>query len=443
MGDQSFLVTLPSNSNMAEHPENDPGCYTVKLAAPIKLQGEWEVALVSMQYTHTWSNVDSDIRIRFLLVEDNLSDRDGYHEIIHFPPGATLEVSGKILEYAGKVARHQGLKTYLKTLPANVKLRHTYIYPRYFANANDLGQEVCRVFREAFPDTSVKLHYRYNHMKRRGRFLVNNGHVGIFSNDSRLGDLLGHSMSWVRCDNRQHSSSISNAEEIASFRTPNVNAAVEGETDLAKELTSGGPDGGGGGGGSSSSLSSTVAAEIGSIARARSARARGRSANLQQNVTQTETTFAVEEEEEEVKEEEEMGDEVETPAVNNDVTFRSVNNSRSGAHWYLLHMYSDRAPKIPRISSLWVYSDISQYQLVGNTQVPLLGIIPAEVDVGQRCHYCVNPVHFLGLRRNEISEIRIQICTDKGSPVPFASGDDDDNLVCCLRFRPRRSPLPI
>ncbi len=80
---------------------------------------------------------------------------------------------------------------------------------------------------------------------------------------------------------------------------------------------------------------------------------------------------------------------------------------------------------------------------MGDTKAPLLGIIPAQGVTGQRTHYTVNPVHFLTLERNYISEITIRITNDKGNYVPFVNHNETGNVVCCLRFRRRKTFLPI
>ena len=50
-----LYLTLPSNS--PEFPENTPANFRVKLPNPIHLIGEWEMALVEIQYPFSWNNV--------------------------------------------------------------------------------------------------------------------------------------------------------------------------------------------------------------------------------------------------------------------------------------------------------------------------------------------------------------------------------------------------
>ena len=87
--------------------------------------------------------------------------------------------------------------------------------------------------------------------------------------------------------------------------------------------------------------------------------------------------------------------------------------------YYVLQGHGSAEPKLPRVNSLWIYSNITQNQQVGDFKVPLLGIIPSQSDGRKRVHYTVNPVHFQALNRNHISEINIQIADDRGKRIPF------------------------
>jgi hypothetical protein len=116
-------------------------------------------------------------------------------------------------------------------------------------------------------------------------------------------------------------------------------------------------------------------------------------------------------------------------------------NVHHTSHFYSINLTASNAPRLTRVNSLWVYNSITQNQQVGDTKAPLLGIIPTSNEAGCRVHYTVNPVHFLALNRNHIPEITIKITDDKGKRIPFAVGKSEDNLVCCLRFRRRKSHM--
>lgn len=56
--DRSFFLVLPSNGSKDTYPDNEIGNYTISLAQPIHLEGQWEVALAEIFYTHSWNDVD-------------------------------------------------------------------------------------------------------------------------------------------------------------------------------------------------------------------------------------------------------------------------------------------------------------------------------------------------------------------------------------------------
>ena len=62
--EDSFYVTLPSNSSLDAHPDNTLNHFFVALPSAFTLEGKWEVALVEFSYPHRWFNVvDGENRI--------------------------------------------------------------------------------------------------------------------------------------------------------------------------------------------------------------------------------------------------------------------------------------------------------------------------------------------------------------------------------------------
>src|SRR6218665_3736378 len=53
-----FYLTLPSNSSSRYYPDNTIVHYTTRLEKAISLEGEWEVALVEVQYQHSWNYIE-------------------------------------------------------------------------------------------------------------------------------------------------------------------------------------------------------------------------------------------------------------------------------------------------------------------------------------------------------------------------------------------------
>jgi hypothetical protein len=50
----SFYVTLPSNSSMQLYPKNTATNFTTQLKIPIRMEMSYEVALVELNYNHSW-----------------------------------------------------------------------------------------------------------------------------------------------------------------------------------------------------------------------------------------------------------------------------------------------------------------------------------------------------------------------------------------------------
>ena len=54
----NFQYTAPSNSSAAYFPNNNPNKFQVKVPYPLTLPGEWEVALIGIQYHSAWLTLE-------------------------------------------------------------------------------------------------------------------------------------------------------------------------------------------------------------------------------------------------------------------------------------------------------------------------------------------------------------------------------------------------
>jgi hypothetical protein len=105
---------------------------------------------------------------------------------------------------------------------------------------------------------------------------------------------------------------------------------------------------------------------------------------------------------------------------------------------YTVTLTGTRKPKLDVLHSMYVYSDVIERQPVGDTDAPLLGIVPVgDAQPGHRVHYPFNPLSYLPVSQCNIKTIHVELVTEHGDPVPFASASD--NVVCGLRFR-RKQP---
>jgi len=84
---------------------------------------------------------------------------------------------------------------------------------------------------------------------------------------------------------------------------------------------------------------------------------------------------------------------------------------------------------------LYVYSDVVQSQIVGNSQVPLIRIVPAEGKEGDHITTRFTSPQYLPVSKKQFETIEIDIKRDTGEKVPFEFG----RVLVTLHFR-RASP---
>ena len=67
INNNEFQIVLPCNSSNAYFTDNTPAKYRTRLAMPIQLIGEWEMAIIDIQYTHNWRNILESLKIGFIV----------------------------------------------------------------------------------------------------------------------------------------------------------------------------------------------------------------------------------------------------------------------------------------------------------------------------------------------------------------------------------------
>lgn len=84
------------------------------------------------------------------------------------------------------------------------------------------------------------------------------------------------------------------------------------------------------------------------------------------------------------------------------------------------------------IYSLFVYTDIVQYQTVGDSYSPLLCVVNVKGDFGEVVSLRYNTVHYLPVSKKYIKTIHIEIKTDRNRHVGFTFG----KTILKLHFKP-------
>ncbi len=82
----------------------------------------------------------------------------------------------------------------------------------------------------------------------------------------------------------------------------------------------------------------------------------------------------------------------------------------------------------------YIYSDICQYQIEGDTEAPLLQVVSAiESNDDFYIEKIYDSSHYVHVARNNLENITIDIRSDLGNPIQFQSG----RIVVKLQFRKR------
>ena len=87
--------------------------------------------------------------------------------------------------------------------------------------------------------------------------------------------------------------------------------------------------------------------------------------------------------------------------------------------------------------SLYVYCNLIEPWLVGDSRAPLLRIVPIEGHSGQMITKTYQHIHYLPLLQKHFRTIEIDIKKDTGERVPFELG----KLVVTLHFRKQKPNL--
>jgi len=100
---------------------------------------------------------------------------------------------------------------------------------------------------------------------------------------------------------------------------------------------------------------------------------------------------------------------------------------------YSHNVTATRAPSLGdgHIYSVYVYCDILEHSVVGDTRAPLLRIIDKPHTSYGNVHRILNPILHIPLQKKRFDSVEINIMTDTGIPVPFLSGKS----LVVLEFR--------
>lgn len=81
-----FYLTLPSNGSQLDYGNNTPSKFRNKLPNSMALDGNWQCALVEINYPHSWNNLTKE-NVRFAIAKDDAAKRNDSYISMEIDPG--------------------------------------------------------------------------------------------------------------------------------------------------------------------------------------------------------------------------------------------------------------------------------------------------------------------------------------------------------------------
>ena len=364
----SFHVTLPSNTCFTLYPSNKPNDYSTQLSKELLLQGDWEAAILDLQYPHSWPNVLDDTEVGVLVMRPILNEmerkaaktREGYLPLAK-KGEEELEVPGLPKTLATGGGLHSLIYRYLYYLGFQkgkeqadcFMFSWTYFPKGHYESTQHMTQELVQVYKHCLYN-AVQMHPQYQIQKRTSSISIE---VPKSTSSGPTGN--------ERLEFSFPSEFTGNQRVCLYARTPYLLKGLLGlePTSIMHANVDGGGD-------------SLYVFEIPISA----------SSNLPHR--------------------------------------------------------GERAPRFEHLSSIYVYSSLVKHQMVGNTEAPLLGIVPighsknASTNQGDQEYYAFNPLVYMPIADNRVQRIKIELKTDWGTPFPFTP-NPSHKVVCRVHYRRR------
>ena len=173
-----FQIVLPSNSSASYYTSNTPANFKTKLAMPIQLSGDWEMAIVDIQYTHSWINIKNPIKLGFFFPQ------------IKYPGTQDSPPAAEIVDAFDKR---------IENFMIEKKFNESYTYRNFVLPSgyyNSIG-DVCDFLTKAYaaacaeylPDS--KLEFNYNEITNKVKVIGGRVRILILTEDINFGKLTG------------------------------------------------------------------------------------------------------------------------------------------------------------------------------------------------------------------------------------------------------------
>jgi hypothetical protein len=151
----SFYLTLPSNSSMSHYPENTVAQYKTKLYNTIELDGDWEIGLCEVEFPKSWFTIPKDGAV--IIIECNGCAAEARRGIYDNDPPPEIESNEA---HAGSTEGEKEDPHSKKILPTEQDMIIKVIIPGgYYEDVPDVIRTLNMLISKEFMETSQ---YIYN-----------------------------------------------------------------------------------------------------------------------------------------------------------------------------------------------------------------------------------------------------------------------------------------
>ena len=84
--------------------------------------------------------------------------------------------------------------------------------------------------------------------------------------------------------------------------------------------------------------------------------------------------------------------------------------------------------------AIYIYCDLLEHRVVGDTLAPLLSIVPVEGQHGDTVYQRCEKMHYFPVQKKNFNDIHITLRDNQGAVVPFNSG----KVLVSLHFRKQK-----
>src|SRR5579871_5528090 len=193
-------IILKNADSSLLFPSNRPNYFINKLNGTIPTPGEWEMAIIAIQYPYNWSNQPENEEIGFLITDPSkeaFTDEDR----INKETGEALSEQDllKLVIHQDDKVRLSGLDIAARMLKvklggSNLVYRRGTLPKGFYNTVQDTANQISQIYKDIFRDVNYAGELKFVYKSHLRKFVTKctNPHIYIFNIEGRFLDVLGY-----------------------------------------------------------------------------------------------------------------------------------------------------------------------------------------------------------------------------------------------------------